>query len=166
MLQIEKEIAAKDEGLRQDQAPDLKARLLEQRAELDRDARRLIDVLIPTRSQDGRNLAYHRIMAEGSFDATYWLSRARRAMGLPEGAELPADVQAAIREATRKSQAAEDPAVKRVVRRQAPSGRGGSRDGSTGGAAVGALGAVRAGADGPGMGQRGCVWIRKTALSD
>lgn len=46
--------------------------------QLESDAKGLIDVLYPTRSQDGRNLAYHRIMADKSFDTEYWLSRARR----------------------------------------------------------------------------------------
>lgn len=47
-------------------------------AQTENDAKGILDVLIPTRSQDGRNLAYHRMMAEQSFDADYWLSRARR----------------------------------------------------------------------------------------
>lgn len=45
---------------------------------LENDAKGLIDVLYPTRSQDGRNLAYHKIVARNGFDAEYWVSRARR----------------------------------------------------------------------------------------
>jgi hypothetical protein len=48
---------------------------------LERDAKGIIDVLFQTRSQDGRNLAYHRMTASNSFDADYWVSRAKRAAG-------------------------------------------------------------------------------------
>lgn len=61
--------------------PDERARLSEMADRLEKDAKGLIDVLYPTRSQDGRNLAYHRMMASNSFDADYWMSRARRAAG-------------------------------------------------------------------------------------
>ncbi len=44
---------------------------------LEKDAKGLLDVLIPTRSQDGRNLAFHRIMAQRSFDTEFWVSRAK-----------------------------------------------------------------------------------------
>ena len=46
--------------------------------QLEQDARRLSDVLFSTRSQDGRNLVYHKMMAQASFDEPYWLSRAKR----------------------------------------------------------------------------------------
>jgi hypothetical protein len=48
---------------------------------LERNAKGLLDVLLPTRSQDGRNLAFHQMMAEKSFDAEYWLARANRVTG-------------------------------------------------------------------------------------
>lgn len=44
---------------------------------IEHDAKQFIDVLYPTRSQDGRNLAYHRMMAESSFDVEHWVSKAR-----------------------------------------------------------------------------------------
>lgn len=113
---LEQEIGARDEQLRN---PDLtgeqRDRLLRQREGLERDARRLIDVLIPTRSQDGRNLAYHAMMAAQSFDVTYWLSRARRAMAIPERADLPAEVQSGIEKAARRGAAAEQRAIDRVM---------------------------------------------------
>ena len=61
---------------------------------LERDAKGIIDVLYPARSQDGRNLAYHRMTASNSFDADYWVSRAKRAAG---GA-LPDDKLRAVRD--------------------------------------------------------------------
>lgn len=61
---------------------------------LERDAKGIIDVLYPARSQDGRNLAYHRMTASNSFDAEYWVSRAKRAAG---GA-LPDDKLRAVRD--------------------------------------------------------------------
>lgn len=81
---------------------------------MEEDAKRLIDVLIPTRSQDGRNLAYHAMMAKQSFDVTYWLSRARRASALPEGVELPPEVKKGILEITGKGAAAEAAAIDRI----------------------------------------------------
>jgi hypothetical protein len=48
------------------------------------------------RSEDGRNLAMHRMMSDSTWDATYWMSRAKRAMGLPAGAELPIVAQREI----------------------------------------------------------------------
>lgn len=69
-------------------------RVLEvQRQQLEHDAKGLLDVLIPTRSQDGRNLAFHAMVAKNSFDTEYWLARAVR-----EAGELPPPVQTRIRQ--------------------------------------------------------------------
>ncbi len=78
--------------------------------EMEKRAQGLLDVLIPTRSQDGRNLAYHRMMAEKSFDVEYWVARAKRAAG---GALDPAAEQG-IRETLAEGQAAERAAVERA----------------------------------------------------
>lgn len=56
--------------------------LKSQLAVLENDTKRLLAVTIPTRSQNGRNLAYHRIVNQGSFSNEYWLSRAARAAGV------------------------------------------------------------------------------------
>lgn len=59
-------------------APDERAALEDEADRAEADAKNLISVLYPTRTQLGRNLAYERIMAEGSNDVDYWVSRARR----------------------------------------------------------------------------------------
>jgi len=41
------------------------------------DAKGLVDVLYPTRSQDGRNLVYHRMLADASWDVDHWVGKAR-----------------------------------------------------------------------------------------
>lgn len=73
-VELRKEIETKRSTL----PPEEVAKLEGVADRLERDAKNLIDVLYPTRSQDGRNLAYHKIMARNSFDAEYWFSRARR----------------------------------------------------------------------------------------
>jgi hypothetical protein len=99
--------------------PDERKQEMRKLEDMERDARRLVDVLIPTRSQDGRNLAYHRMVAEGSFDVTYWLSRARRAMAIPEGVDLPEETTKGIQEATAKGAEADAKAVRTAKRKQA-----------------------------------------------
>ncbi len=99
-----------------DMTPAQQAEATRRIEDLEQDARRLVDVLIPTRSQDGRNLTYHRMVAEGSFDVTYWLSRARRSMAIPEGAELPAQVTKDLQEITGRGQEAEANAIRRTRR--------------------------------------------------
>lgn len=89
-------------------------RLERKREQLESDFQKLTDLLIPTRSQIGRMLAYENMMAENSFDVTYWLQRARRAQALPEGVALPDKDVERVREATERGQAAEDAAVERV----------------------------------------------------
>ena len=66
--------------------------------QMEQDRRTLLDVWMRMRSEDGRNLAMHRMMADSTwedgrgFDHAYWLSRARRALGLPPGMDLPVTV--------------------------------------------------------------------------
>lgn len=60
------------------------------------DLQGLLDVWMRMRSEDGRNLAMHRIIADSTWEPTYWLSRAKRAMGIPEGVSLPTEVQDTI----------------------------------------------------------------------
>ena len=85
---------------------------------LEEDARRLVDVLIPTRSQDGRNLAYHRMVAEQSFDIVYWLSRAKRAMAIPETSDLPKAEREKLEEILAEGQDAESKAIEKVSKRK------------------------------------------------
>jgi hypothetical protein len=88
-----------------------RSRLERQVDGLDADAQRLLDVLIPTRSQDGRNLYYHRMMAEKSFDPTYWLSRARSKAGgvLPD--KVRADIEGILAEGREAERAADTPVM-------------------------------------------------------
>lgn len=94
-----------------------RARLERQVDGLDGDAQRLLDVLIPTRSQDGRNLAYHRMMAEKSFDPTYWLSRARSKAGgvLPD--KVRGELEGILAEGREAERQAAKPATPRQNRR-------------------------------------------------
>lgn len=95
-------------------------RLERKREQLEADFQKLTDLLIPTRSQIGRMLAYENMMAEQSFDVTYWLQRAKKAQALPEGVALPDKDVEKIRTATEKGQAAEDAAVERVQKPKTP----------------------------------------------
>lgn len=81
---------------------------------LENESKRLLDILIPTRSQDGRNLVYHRMMAQKSFDADYWMSRAKRAIGLPPAVELPEEIAKPIRKTLAEGRAAEAAAIAKV----------------------------------------------------
>ena len=71
---------------------------------VEQDLRGLSDTFMRIRTQDGRNLAMHRIMADSSweagrgFDHAYWLSRAGRAVGLPVGVDLPLDIHRRLNE--------------------------------------------------------------------
>lgn len=59
---------------------------------MDHYLRQIMNVLVPARTQDGRNLVYHRIMAQGNFDRVYWNGRVKRMLGVPPNHDLPADV--------------------------------------------------------------------------
>lgn len=64
---------------------------------LESDMNGLQDILLPVRSQDGRNLRNHSMMAQvGGFDTVYWTARAKRAMGLDVTKDLPVDTQKEI----------------------------------------------------------------------
>jgi hypothetical protein len=56
---------------------------------IEKETQKLLNVLHPARSQDGRNLVYHRIMASGSFDTVYWSAKLKRILNLPEDVNLP-----------------------------------------------------------------------------
>ncbi len=88
-------------------SPDQLAKRSAEIEALERDAKGLLDVLIPTRSQDGRNLAYHRIIAEKSFDSEFWIARARRKAGGALDPEVEAGLQRALSDA-RAAEAAGD----------------------------------------------------------
>jgi hypothetical protein len=109
---LQDELVAKRKQLAEltaDATPEQRAKLERQADSLDTDAQRLLDVLIPTRSQDGRNLAYHRMMAEKSFDPTYWLSRARSKAGgvLPD--KVRGEIEGILAEGRAAEQAAGQP---------------------------------------------------------
>jgi len=73
-VRLQKELADKYATAPLEEIEELETRL----AHVEHDAKGMLDVLIPTRSQDGRNLAFAAMMAQQSFDVEYWLSRARR----------------------------------------------------------------------------------------
>lgn len=67
----------------------------------ERDLQGLLDVWMRQRSEDGRNLAMHRMTVnslENWYDPTFWYSKARRELGLPVGTQLPEDVWRALRD--------------------------------------------------------------------
>lgn len=86
---------------------------------LEREGQGLLDVLLPVRSQNGRNLAYHRMMADATWDAEYWASRARKAMGLPPGSTLPDTVAREVGEILAEGREAEAAAVEGARKRRA-----------------------------------------------
>jgi hypothetical protein len=94
---------------------EARSSLEDQANRLETDAKRLLDVLIPTRSQDGRNLAYHAIIARNGFDPSYWVGRAQK---LYRG-DLPTDVRGRLMdlaEAGQRAQTAGDEAGVRTSR--------------------------------------------------
>jgi len=67
----------------------------------ERDVQGLLDTWMRMRSEDGRNLAMHRMMADSMetwYDATFWMSKAKRQLELPPGVDLPIDVARALRD--------------------------------------------------------------------
>lgn len=73
---------------------------------LNQDSRAILDVLMPARSQDGRNLAFHRWMAERSFDEAFWVTNARRAYGQGDRVEIPNEQ--AFRDTLRRGREAQE----------------------------------------------------------
>jgi len=70
--EMAKSAGAWDEAKRMDEMRKVEA--------MEQDAKRLIDVLIPTRSQDGRNLDYYAMMASVLSEATFGNAALRAAM--------------------------------------------------------------------------------------
>ena len=56
---------------------------------VERDIKGLMGVLIPSRSQKGRDLAYLRMVAQQGWDDTYWTARAQRVSGIPYDPQNP-----------------------------------------------------------------------------
>ena len=69
---------------------------------MERDAKQLLDDMGLARSQNGRNLAFLKIVNRNSFSPDYWLNRAVRL----HGGALPGPVQAEIRRALMAGEAA------------------------------------------------------------
>ena len=69
---------------------------------------RLLNTLIPARTQDGRNLVAHRIEVQSSFDPTYWNALMKRKLGLPPNVSPPAEIMEPINTALAKGQEAKD----------------------------------------------------------
>lgn len=89
---------------------DRKLAMAKQIDELRKGANQLVDVLIPTRSQDGRNLVYWRMEAQKSFDPTYWIGRATR----EAGGALPEETKSKINEILEQGRAAEIEAEREI----------------------------------------------------
>ncbi len=119
MNAISREIRTLNESLRgQTMTSGERERAQRKLETLERDFQRLSDVLIPTRSQIGRMLAYENLMAQQGFDVTYWLDRAKRAAKLPDGMKLPDQDIEKIREIAVKGQDAEDAAVEKASQKR------------------------------------------------
>jgi hypothetical protein len=74
------------------------------RAERDR----LLNTLIPARTQDGRNLVAHRIEVQSSFDPVYWNALMKRKLNLPPNVNPPPEIMEPLNTALSKGQAAKD----------------------------------------------------------
>jgi 2'-5' RNA ligase len=64
-------------------------------AEKETDVRSLLDTWMRMRSEDGRNLAMHRMVSDSTEnwqDHTYWMTKAKRMSGLPPGTQLPTHI--------------------------------------------------------------------------
>jgi hypothetical protein len=67
----------------------------------ERDLQGLLDTWMRMRSEDGRNLAMHRMTVDSLetwYDASFWMSKAKRELGLPTGTDLPEDIMRALRD--------------------------------------------------------------------
>ena len=111
-----REIQQRTAALQMDPPESPDARIAEEAeiVRLEKDMHGMLDVLLPVRSQDGRNLAYHRSMADTTWDPEYWVSRARRSMGLPSGATPPENVTTRIIKILNEGQAAEEAVVAKI----------------------------------------------------
>lgn len=94
-------------ALPEEQRLDAERRLRETESDL----RQHLDTWMKMRSEDGRNLAMHRMLADSTwqagrgFDHTYWLSQAKRTLGLPQGVDLPLDVYTRLNDLLAKGDA-------------------------------------------------------------
>lgn len=80
--------------------------LAQMRAELTRmekEAQGLLGLVTHSRSQKGRDLAYLKMQAQGSWDTTYWTSRANRL----SGGHLASDIQRQLSSIVQRGEAAE-----------------------------------------------------------
>ena len=67
----------------------------------ERDLQGLLDTWMRMRSEDGRNLAMHRMTVDSLetwYDVSFWMSKAKRELGLPSGTDLPIDVMRALQD--------------------------------------------------------------------
>jgi hypothetical protein len=90
-------------------------------AQKEADLREYIGEWAGIRSADGRNLAMHKIMADSTWDVGYWMQKARRAQGLPPGAQLPEATESAVRQIIvkgEKAAAAGDSATQEAAKRE------------------------------------------------
>jgi hypothetical protein len=88
---------------------------------MEKDNRELLNVGMRMASETGRNLAMYRAMAadtshaNGGFDLTFWLGKAKRDMGIPAGAELPVDKAKGIERAVAEGAKAVEQATRRQL---------------------------------------------------
>lgn len=82
---------------------------------LERDSKALLDRLGLARSQNGRNLAFLKMVNQGSFDASYWIGRANRLSGGHASAGVVRQLRRILREGT-AAQTAGDAAGVRAAR--------------------------------------------------
>lgn len=84
-------------------APEVRNQMTAQLQQLEKDAKGFMDVIIPSRSQKGRDLAYLKMVAQNGFSADYWLARAHRV----SGGALPPNQMSTIREILVRGKTAE-----------------------------------------------------------
>lgn len=82
---------------------------------LNEDLSQLLDIIIPVRSEHGRNLRMWRTMAAQGLDPAYWIARARRTAKLPANVALPGDAETKIKDTLTETQAAENEAMDQVT---------------------------------------------------
>ena len=92
-------------------SPDEQMDHVRKQEAMENDIKGILSILFPSRSQDGRNLTYHRMMTNATWDESYWIGRARRAMGLPPGVDLPEPKRQAILQTIGEGRVAEKAAI-------------------------------------------------------
>lgn len=83
---------------------------------IERDIKGFMGVLIPSRSQKGRDLAYLKMIAQQGWDDTYWTARAARVSGTPYDPALPnyRELDAIVRRGREADQAADQAGVRQA----------------------------------------------------